>query len=251
MSNDDLRRLLDFPDAQLRPPTLSSIVQRARRRRNRRRLTAVGALAAGVAVVALLGTTNPDLTQRSIPAAPSQLPAPSQFPDTSRGAATDAGLDDGIRHSIGHEWAVTMRVDDVVCWDRRTTVQEAPGNVDGFEDSGSFEETRRICDEVWKLDAGTLQVRMLRTLGGGAVYTGMIPWRAPKVSLVVDGATYRVDQLVRFTKVRNWILYALWLPVRDESATVTAYGSCGQPHTKVTAGSDAAGTCYDNGAGGP
>jgi hypothetical protein len=246
VSHDDLRRLLDFPDAQLRPPTLASIVRRARRRRTRRRLTAVGALAAVVAVVALLGTASPDLTQHSIPAAPPQTP---DVPGVTGGA-----LDDGIRHAVGHGWAVTMRVDDVICWDRRLTVYKSydPGNTvdpDHVGDSGTFVETRRICDELWKLDAGTLQVRVLRTIGGGALYTGMIPWRAPKVSLVADGARYRVDQIVKFTKVRDWILYALWLPVRDSSATVTAYDSCKKPHTKVPRGSYVGGYCFDKGAG--
>jgi len=209
VSNDDLRRLLDFPDTQLRLPPVSSIAQRAHRRRVQQRLTAVAVAAAVIAVVALMGALSHGWTQQSVPA------APSPTPHVGTGAPGPLTVSPREHVRLTNGWSVWLTRAGDFCWGQGSAATVAK---------------QHRCRSSERVAHGSLQVLMLK-IPHGALYLGMLPWLSDKVELLAGGVRHPVTDLVYFGRPENGVFYIARLPVRDPAATVTVYDVCDHPHT--------------------
>jgi hypothetical protein len=228
VSTEQLSRLLQYPDDDVRAPDVHAIVDLARRRRRRRQaVSLVGAALVPVAaatVVALTGSPASDRTVNpaadratgtsapdpsaspSEPSEPSTPPEPSALPAIRRVAP-------GERVDMGHGWSVWLR-GTAVC-------RSAP--TDGGAPQGRYEPfgCRSVTD-------GNIAGMNLQSSGGpdGTMYSAVIPWDAARVDLVLGGERQSAD-LVRFEGLPGWTFYYLWATGSHANPGVFAYDEDG------------------------
>ena len=212
MSDDDLRRLLDFPDTQLHLPSLSSITARATRRHNQRLLTVAASVLALVAVLTLLRTTGLDLAFGPIPAT-----AP-----TSKAAHITGPLDMGQTYEIGHGLTVRWTTDNKFCWSGDSSTHRTTRSV--------LDPPHQFCRDLRRVSGQRIQVLLFKTRGGGALYTGLVAWPSTRVSLRVHGIPHPAD-VSHLTAAGSWVMYTRWLNSRDSGAVAVAWDVCNQRHT--------------------
>jgi hypothetical protein len=221
VSTEQLSRLLQYADDDLRGPDVQAIVDLAHRRRRRRRVVSVvGAVLVPVAAataVALTGapasdqtvspadrasrTSGPDLDR-----SPSQPSEPLAVPAFRRAAP-------GERVDMGHGWSVWLR-GTAVC-------RSAPTD-------GGAPEPRYQPFGCRSVTDGNIAGINLQSSGGpeGTMYSAVIPWDAARVDLVLGGERQPAN-LVRFEGLPGWTFYYLWATGSHANPGVFAYDEDG------------------------